>query len=129
MILPVTGIYAALLAMLAIVLATRVVLLRRGLRVGLGTGGHDALARAIRAHGNLVEYAPLALLLLLIIESGGGNRWLVHGLGASLLLGRLLHAWGLSGHAGKSFGRFYGTGLTWLVIIVSAVVMLASLLY
>lgn len=125
--LPVTGIYAALIALLAIGLAVRVVRLRRSLRVGLGTGNQAALECAVRAHGNLVEYAPLALLLLLIIETGGGGRLLVHGLGIVLLTGRLLHAWGLSGKAGVSFGRFYGTALTWLMIIVSSVLMLASL--
>ncbi len=126
--LSLTGVYAALIALLAIGLAGRVVVLRRRLRIGLGSGGEAALERAIRAHGNLVEYAPLALLLMFIIESAGGSRPLLHGLGLALLAGRLLHAWGLSGHAGVSFGRFYGTALTWLMIAVSALSLLRPLL-
>ena len=37
-----------------------------------------------------------------------------------LLLGRLLHAFGLSRSGGYSFGRFTGTVLTWLVFLAMA---------
>ncbi len=121
-----TGLYAALVALLAIGLAARVVVLRRRLRVGLGSGEEKALERAIRAHGNLVEYAPLALVLLLILETGEAPNLLLHGLGITLLIGRLLHAWGLSRRGGISFGRFYGTALTWIVIIVSSALLLVG---
>lgn len=121
-----TGLYAALLALLAIGLASRVVVLRRRLRVGLGSGEEKALERAIRAHGNLVEYAPLALVLLLILETGNAPTLLLHGLGITLLIGRLLHAWGLSRRGGVSFGRFYGTALTWVVILVAAATLLVG---
>lgn len=120
-----TGLYAALLALLAIALAYRVVGLRRNLRVGLGTGGHQELERAIRAHGNHMEYSPLALVLMLILETTGASYGLLHGLGVALLTGRLLHAWGLSSAGGISFGRFYGTALTWLSIIAAALLLLA----
>lgn len=119
-----TGLYAAVLALLAIGLAYRVVSLRRKHKVGLGSGGHDELDRAIRAHANHMEYSPLALLLLFILETGGANSVLLHGLGISLTTGRVLHAWGLSSAGGISFGRFYGTALTWLCIVVSALLLL-----
>ncbi len=118
--IPVTALYAALLGLLAIGLAARVVILRRRLRVGVGDGGHETMALAIRAHANLVEYAPLALLLLLVLEFSGARDALLHALGVALLAGRLLHAWGLSHKTGISFGRFYGTALTWAMIVVAA---------
>lgn len=124
--LSLTGVYAALIALLAIFLATRVVTLRRRLSVGLGSGGENSLERAIRAHGNLVEYAPLALLLMLVLETSGVRSFMLHGLGITLLAGRLLHAWGLSGRGGVSFGRFYGTALTWLTIIVASALLLVG---
>lgn len=120
-----TALYAAPIGLLAVGLALRVVVLRRRFQVGVGSGDQPELARAIRAHGNLLEYTPLALLLLLLLELGGARELLLHLIGGGLLLGRLLHAWGLSGNTGYSFGRFYGTALTWAAIIVAAVALLA----
>ena len=110
---PITGLYAAVLTLLIVVLAARVVFLRRTRRVGLGSGGDSELARAIRAHGNQIEIVPITLLLLLVIELGGAQVELLHGLGITLIVGRHMHAWGLSHYQGKSLGRFWGTVLTW----------------
>lgn len=120
----ITAFYAAPIGLLAIALALRVVLLRRRYQIGVGTGGQPELARAVRAHGNLLEYTPLALLLLLLLESAGARTMLLHGIGSVLLIGRLLHAWGLSQNSGVSFGRFYGTALTWAAIVITAVALM-----
>lgn len=120
----ITAFYAAPIGLLAIGLALRVVLLRRRYQVGVGSGGEPELMRAVRAHGNLLEYTPLALLLLLLLESGGARDVLLHGIGSALLIGRLLHAWGLSRESGISFGRFYGTALTWAAMLVTALALL-----
>src|SRR5271167_2241798 len=53
---PVTGLYAGLLVLLLLVLGVRVTLLRSKLRVGTGHGNDPLLARAIRVHGNAVEW-------------------------------------------------------------------------
>lgn len=124
----ITGLYGACIAVLAVVLAARVVILRRQLRVGVGDGGNRILSLAIRAHANLVEHAPLALLLLLLLEAAGESPWMLHAIGMLLLGGRLLHAWGLSRHAGVSFGRFYGTALTWAALLVAAGALLLNFL-
>ena len=88
--------YAALVTLLYLVLTFRTIVLRGRLRVALGDGNDKALQRAIRAHANLGEYAPLALLLLYMAEVAGARPATVHALGAALLLGRLLHALGIS---------------------------------
>lgn len=89
-------------------------------KANLGDGGNAALTRWIRVQGNFVEYVPLALLLLALLEIAGTSRaWLLAG-GSALLAGRLLHAWGLSRHAGVSVGRFVGTALTWGMMLVAA---------
>ena len=119
-IVPITAIYTSLCAVLVIALAIRIVLLRRAHRVGLGDGGQPALGRAVRVHGNATEYLPTALLLLLLLELNGAGAPLLHLLGVTLLLARLLHAWGLSQHAGVTVGRFYGTAATWLVMLTAA---------
>ncbi len=119
-----TGLYAALAALLVVALSIRVVWLRNAVRVGIGTGGNERLARAIRAHANAVEYLPIALLLLLILDLDQTQPWLLHGFGIVLIVARVLHAIGLSNHAGHSFGRAAGIALTLLVIVAMALLLL-----
>ncbi|CAN5133329.1 MAPEG family protein [soil metagenome] len=121
---PITSIYAALCGILMIALATRVSMLRRRYGVGIGSGGHEPLARTVRAHANFVEYVPLALILMLLAEGGGVSGWLMHLFGITLIVSRLLHAAGLASTAGASFGRFFGTLGTWGLILVLAVLLL-----
>ncbi|MCC5867515.1 MAG: MAPEG family protein [Gammaproteobacteria bacterium] len=117
----VTLLYAGLAVLVLLVLSWRVVRLRRSLRIGLGDGGNADLQRATRVHGNFLEYTPIALLLLALLEfSGLASVWL-HAGGVALLVFRSLHAFGLSSSAGTSFGRFAGTLGTWLLLAALAV--------
>ncbi|MBY6204940.1 MAPEG family protein [Halomonas denitrificans] len=120
MIASITLFYASLLALLLLGLSARVVMLRRRHQVGLGTGSVGALQRAVRVQANFGEYVPFAILLLALLEWAGAWTWLLHALGAVLVLGRVLHAQGLSKSGGVSSGRFVGTLLTWLVLLVAA---------
>ena len=117
---PITALYASLCAILIIGLAFNVVGLRREKKVGLGDQDVEALARAIRSHGNAIEYVPIALLLILVLELNGIRAQLLHTLGGALFVARVLHAWGLSHSGSRSFGRFYGTLITWMVILGAA---------
>lgn len=88
----ITGLYAAMAALLIVVLARNVILLRRQHKVALGDGGHTDLLAAIRAHANAIEYLPIGLLLLLLLELSQGPHWLLHLIGSLFLIGRLIHA-------------------------------------
>lgn len=120
----ITGIYAALATLLVLILAARVSLGRGKARVGLGSGGDEELARRIRVHANALENLPLGLLLLLLLELDQVAPWWLHVFGIVLIVGRVLHAIGLSRSSGTSFGRFAGTALTWGVILVMALLLL-----
>jgi len=116
--------FAGLHALLLLALSARVSRMRQRLDTGIGHGDDHALARAIRVQANFIEYVPMALLLLALLEMAGApSAWLLVG-GAALFVGRLLHAWGLSRHAGVSVGRFVGTGLTWGVLLTAALAAL-----
>lgn len=117
---PATSLYASLLGLLVLHLAYRIVGLRRSRQVGLGSGGDAQLEHAMRVLGNAVEYVPIALILIGLLEINGTPRWAVHTLGGTLVLARLYHAQGFGGSTGVSRGRFYGTALTWLVIALAA---------
>ena len=117
----VTALYAGIIMLLLLALALPVSRLRGKMRTGLGDGGHPELARAIRAHANLSEWGIAVLLLLLVAELNRAPVALLHIAGIVLVIGRLLHAFGLSRSGGASFGRMYGSGLTWLVLVVLAI--------
>ncbi|MBK9493382.1 MAG: Inner membrane protein YecN [Alphaproteobacteria bacterium ADurb.BinA280] len=124
----ITALYAAGCALLILLLAIRVVQARFRHRVGIGDAGHADLALRVRVHANAVEYVPLALLLILMLELGGAEAYWIHLLGGSLLAARVAHAIGLSTSSGTSPGRFVGTLLTWLVLLVAAILLLIGAL-
>ena len=68
--------YAALLALMYIYLAIRVMMARRDAGVSIGSGGNRMLERRIRVHGNFAEYVPIALILLVLMEMRGSAPWL-----------------------------------------------------
>jgi uncharacterized membrane protein YecN with MAPEG domain len=124
--LAVVGFYASALALLTLVLAFRVTWLRLRHGIGLGDGGREDLARAIRVHGNAVEYVPLGLVLLTLDALGGSPLVAVEIAGALLFLGRLAHAYGLSQSRGRSPGRFVGTLSTWLSYVLMVGLLLTA---
>ncbi|HSS06988.1 MAG TPA: MAPEG family protein [Rhodanobacteraceae bacterium] len=120
----ITGLYAAIAALLIVIFAVRVTLRRRAISVGIGNGGDAILARRVRVHANAAEYLPLALILLLILELNQTQPLLLHVFGCLLIVGRLLHAWGLSSSPGLTPGRGIGMVLTWLTIAVMALLLI-----
>lgn len=116
------GFYTGLLGILYLFLSYRVVVLRRKEQVGIGDGNVEQLSRAIRTHANFTEYVPLCLILLAILNNYTANQLIIHICGAVLVISRVLHAIGLSKASGKTFGRFWGTLLTWLLILGLSIV-------
>jgi uncharacterized protein len=120
----ITATYAALATLLVIVLAARVAHYRVTRRIGIGDGADSELARRIRAHGNAIENLPLGLLLVLLLELGALPTPWLHAAAATLLAGRLLHAYGLSRRSGSSPGRLLGIALTWIAMLAMALTLL-----
>lgn len=116
-----TAFYAGILALFYVGLSFRVISLRRKYRVGINCGQEKELARAIRVHGNFAEYVPIALFLILLLELNQASEFALHILGSMLFVGRILHALGLDKSAGTSAPRLIGMLLTFLSIIVAAV--------
>jgi uncharacterized membrane protein YecN with MAPEG domain len=120
----VTLLFAGLHALLMLALVAPISRHRRGKGIGLGSGGDAELERKIRVHGNFIEHVPFALLLLALLELSGLPAAWTWGFGSVLLLGRILHAVGFSRRPGYSFGRFFGTALTWLAFLLMALAAL-----
>ena len=117
------GFYVALNALIMLVLSLLVVRARVSTQTLIGDGGIATMAGPLRAHANNTEYVPMALLLLWALASvpPGGSIWLIHGVGLTLTIGRILHAIGLTGSTGPGGMRFIGMIFTWIAFIVGIV--------
>jgi len=120
----VTPLYAGLLALWFVALALRVIHQRRRAGVSLGDGGDASLQRAIRGHANFAEYVPLALIMMAMLELSRTSIYVLHALGATLLVARLLHGYALSFTAHFRFGRVWGAALTFAVLAIEAILCL-----
>ena len=89
--LPVTAIFAGLLALWLTVLQFKVVGFRRQHQVSLGHGGNEMGERLTRAHGNAAETVPIFLILMGASETLGTPAWVLFVLGAAFMAGRILH--------------------------------------
>ncbi|SNY92725.1 hypothetical protein SAMN04515647_2996 [Cohaesibacter sp. ES.047] len=128
-----TVLYAGLLALLFVGLSARVIQGRYRYRVALGDGGQDDMQRRIRSHGNFVEYTPMFLILLALVEYHGLPSLAVHGLGSLFLVGRLSHAYGVGvkerigkGQLQHRIYRFSGMLCTLFAISFAALILLAQ---
>ena len=74
----ITLLYASLLTILAIFLAIKVGMNRVDTNIMTGEGESTMLLQSVRAHGNLIEYAPLALILLALLEMQNVSDSMLH---------------------------------------------------
>ncbi|HEY8623551.1 MAG TPA: MAPEG family protein [Casimicrobiaceae bacterium] len=119
----VTPLYAGLLVLWFVVLSVRVVNLRRG-GILFGDNGDVAVIRIVRAHANFAEYVPLALLLMGFLEVSRFSIYILHALGLTLFISRLVHGLALSFGWQVRFGRVAGAALTFVVLLIEAVLCL-----
>lgn len=114
---------AGILGLLTVVLGLNVARMRGRKRVSLGDGGDPEMTKAIRAHGNLIEWVPIALLLIWLLHGPYGDR-MVAILSVLLVLARLAHAGGLLGFLPQ--GRVAGAVVTAGVVIVAGAMLLVA---
>ena len=91
----VTAVYAGLLSLILVVLSGWVIAGRMSLGVNLGEGNNPEMQVRVRAHANFIEYVPLILLLVALLEMSHTSRFVVHALLLPLLVARVLHPFGL----------------------------------
>lgn len=116
----ISALYAGLLGLLFLTLSFRVIHLRRHHRVSVGDGGEKALTKAIRVQANCVEYSSIGLILLVAAELQGAPTWAIHGLGVTLLVGRVLHAFGFGSTPQIVPARIWGMALTLGMILIAS---------
>ena len=125
----ITSIIAAILTIIFIKLSFAVIGLRRKNKVGLGSGGHEDLERAIRTQANFAEYIPLGVILIACLELNGAPWWLAAIPGVSLIIGRLIHAKGMNTPPPDFSKRVLGMKFTFFTLIALAALNLGWSLY
>ncbi len=125
MIVPVTAVFAAVLGLLLVVLSGMVSRFRLKYKKSLGTTDDRDFEAVVRAQGNLVEYAPLGLIMLAVAELNGVHSGLVYWTGMVFVVGRVLHAFGMiNGRGGPHIARMIGIVMTWAGILALALLLL-----
>jgi uncharacterized membrane protein YecN with MAPEG domain len=118
--------YAAILGLLGAVLTINVILNRVRSGVQAGDGGIAALAQAIRAQGNFIEQAPVALIVIALAEVSGARSWVVQILGLALVAARLASAYALNRSLAQSPLRQASGGSTVLILAAASIVLLLA---
>ncbi|WCL55801.1 MAPEG family protein [Gimibacter soli] len=110
--LTITAAIASILALSLIPLSIQVGVKRLQTGIFFGEAGNSDLARRRAAQSNYVQYVPFFITLLAICELAGAATWLIASAGASMVLGRSLHAWCLLATNGTGNARAAGMILT-----------------
>lgn len=120
---PVTALYAGLLAIFALGLSFRAGSYRGkvGVSILYGEPANMELAQRVRVHQNFLEYVPMLLILMGIVELNGGSALFLHVAGIVLIISRIAHAIGLRHDNMGHPGRAIGAGGTALLTVAAAV--------
>ena len=114
----------SIIAMWLLVLSARIIALR-GVSFlkffAFNNFGEEALARAIRAQGNLIEYAPIFLILLFIAEYNGAHPHMLYMTATLFMIARLMHGVAFGFMKYSPFLRVGGTLLTFLCILILSI--------
>ena len=120
MIVPITALYAGVLALILGALGYQVGSTRNRTGISILHGDDMDLAEKIRRHANFIENVPLALILMCVLELNGAGAGLLHGLGIALVLARSAHPLGLHHDNMRHPLRAIGAGVTFLVTAIAA---------
>lgn len=116
----VTIFYAGLFGLVLLILSLNI--FREYFRIALGaqSQNEENWKRAERAQHSFVEFVPLCLLLVFLIEAHGAPRGVLHGLCSMLLVARIFHAYGVGRDNLANSLRLIGTQTTYLVLMISS---------
>lgn len=124
----ITPLFAAVFALMFLILSLDVVLRKKKTNTDSGVGEDPEMEKAIRIHLDFSEYVPFSLLLMWLVEVVTGAQTIVIVLGSVLLIGRVFHVSGMKSE--REHDKFYQIGVTatFLVILVCSLLLLRSYL-
>ena len=116
-----TALYAGIIGIMAVALALNIAFRRMETKTAIG-GDDDILIKRSRAFGNLVEHAPLMIILLMLMEYRG-SEFFVHLFGIGFVLCRGSHAYGIIARDGlgpDNIPRAVGAVGSWSLMILAS---------
>ena len=123
--LTITAFYLSLLLVMQVVYTLHVIRARIKGKVPIGHGDNKTLLRRIRGHANFTETVPIMLFALALLEWQQQPGWLLHSLGAALLIARALHYAGMVNPAVWHLRRA-GMVTTLLLMLIAAVLLMVG---
>ena len=123
--LTIIPVFAAVFAVFFVLLSINVIRKRRQHKLGIGTGRNKSVDRTMRVHANFAEYVPFALLLITLLELKKANAMLLSALCSVLLVGRLVHAFGVSMENERFICTVSGMVMTFTAILTAALANVA----
>ncbi|MFY8031579.1 MAG: MAPEG family protein [Devosia sp.] len=126
MTLSITTLYALPLILIWAPLWMRITMVRAELKQSIGDGGNPHLLLRIRQHGNFIEWVPFTLILMVLAEAQGTPGLWLHITGALIVIGRLVHPFGLKIDNGAHPLRYVGNTAN-LLAMLSLLVALARI--
>ena len=116
----------AILLFIFIALSINAAFTRRKSGLAVGEGDNETLLRAVRAHGNFVEYTPMFLISLFLIDHVSKNCEYILVIGSGFVLGRISHA--TSMFLKKGILRITGMFLTFTTLLSNFVYLIINLI-
>lgn len=116
----ITALYAGILGLMAIAIAFQAGQIRGRTQISLGDGGDTDLLLAMRRHANFIEFVPLGLILIGLLELNGAPPLAIHALGGGLVVFRASHALGIKAQPGGA-ARTIGAAGSTLVLVVASI--------
>jgi uncharacterized membrane protein YecN with MAPEG domain len=89
--------------------------------ITIGDGGNQDLIIAMRRQANFVEFAPLVLILIGLLEMNGVSGMAIHALGGGFFAARLCHAFGFTASHPTHVLRSIGAIGSALALVVSSI--------
>ena len=123
----ITAFYAGILGLIYLGLTGLVIYGRATFKVFNGDGGHDNMRGMIRAHANFIEYVPLILVLVALLESSGANSVLIRTMMIALCVVRALHPFGMLARERspvQAICRGAGSMITWVILGIAAIMLI-----
>ena len=117
----ITALYAGLLGLMSVVIGFAVGRYRGPDGVSIGDGGRPEILVGMRRHANFVEWTPMAVILIGLLEMNRVDDTTLHAMGAVLVVARAAHAFGMQADGSNQIFRAIGAIGTVLLTVVASI--------
>ncbi len=119
------ALYSGLNGLIFLWLVAAVGKARNDLGITMGDGGNPYMLRVMRGQANFVENVPMTLGFLVVMALMGTPAWVIHLLGGTVTVARVIHALHFTKADAPGWQRMAGSGLTAIPQLIIALGLIA----